>query len=860
MYTEMKVVRIDGPFNKVVMGFGVKDAEIRSVKEKIDKISKQKEQLETQQAVLKKAFHTAEIFKKAAFVSACSYFLVDLTNDEIISDIYGIQDGEIRNCTGMFPIDSVASFTSIIRYYNSNVIQTNHEGFGKIANTSYLIDCAMNDKMEQEVVCWVKAGGKRACHRHTFYLSKDENTQHYYSTCIIYDVTEKECAEENSRKRISNIMNLSDDFEAIYEIDYETGEYVHFSENGNRQISFSTIVNNGGNFYDDIKADSGNAVFEEDVEKIVTNLNKEKLGEILSKRSGMSFDYRVYVNGVLEWYRAKLVLVNENDNKKIIMGIFNINEKVREEREREQALKEALALAQSANRAKTTFLNNMSHDIRTPMNAIIGYTDLAKGHIDNTELVESYLSKIAQSSDHLLSLINDVLDMSRIESGKMNLNECPEKISDIIHTLKSIVQVDIKSKNIEFQINTDDVRDEAIMCDKLRVNQVLLNVLSNAVKYTQNGGKISLGIKERDSMKEGYALYEFVIKDNGMGMSKEFLSKIFEPFTRVKNSTVSGIQGTGLGMAITKNIVDMMNGRIQIDSEEGEGTTVKVEFTFKLANSVSNPNHYDMVRGRRALVIDDDMASCIGISKMLDGVGFEAQWCVSGKEAVFRAEESIKLKEHIDLFIIDWQMPDLNGIETARRIRKVVGSDAKLVILSAYDCTELEDEGKDIGIASYISKPLFPSDVYALLDKCYVQSTKKKKVEEKALQFEGKRVLLVEDNEMNLEIGTDILQNKGFIVSQAQNGKIAVEMVKNSARGDFDLILMDIQMPIMDGYEATKAIRALDDEYLSKIPIIAMTANAYEEDRQAAMEAGMNEHISKPINQQKMRDTIAKFV
>jgi signal transduction histidine kinase/ActR/RegA family two-component response regulator len=441
-----------------------------------------------------------------------------------------------------------------------------------------------------------------------------------------------------------------------------------------------------------------------------------------------------------EWLRAKFTTIERNDQHEVVSFVLSfmllsddqvekleLDAKIAEQNdllEKQQVmLQKALSMAQSSDRAKTTFLSNMSHDIRTPMNAIVGFTGLAMAHIDEKELVLDYLRKLGQSSNHLLSLINDVLDMSRIESGKMVLSEKDEDLIEIINALKDIVQADIDAKNLTFEVEMN-ICEAGIVCDKLRLNQVLLNVLSNSIKYTQAGGSIHVQVTEKESMKRDSALYEFRIRDNGMGMSAEFLKTIYEPFTRASTSTVSGIQGTGLGMSITKNIVEMMGGRIEIFSEENAGTEVVLELDFKLHDS-----------------------------------------------ARMRA-----------------QMSDGN------------------------------------------------------------------------FDFAGKKILLVEDNEMNRQIACDILEDNGFEVFTAENGQEAVKLIELSVPGQYDLVLMDVQMPVMDGYAATRAIRVLPAGYQSRIPIVAMTANAFEEDRKAALDAGMDEHISKPIDVDKMKYILSRFL
>ncbi len=534
-------------------------------------------------------------------------------------------------------------------------------------------------------------------------------------------------------------------------------------------------------------------------------------------------------------------------------------ETARERKHREE-LTQALAMAEQASRAKTTFLNNMSHDIRTPMNAIIGFTALASTHIDNKERVQDYLRKISQSSNHLLSLINDVLDMSRIESGKMYLDEKPENLAEILHSLRNITQADIQAKQQELFIDTVDVFDEDIFCDKLRLNQVLLNILSNAMKFTPPGGTISVRTTERAISRSGYATYEFRVKDTGIGMSREFLSTIFEPFSQERSSSISGIQGTGLGMSITKNIVDMMGGTIQVNSEEGKGSEFIVTLEFKLQTEHREAAVIQQLEGLRGLVVDNDMNACQSTAQMLRQIGLRAEWTMSGREAVARTEEAMKLGDSFYVYIIDWLMPDMNGIETTRRIRRVVGEEVPIIILSAYDWSDIEDEARAAGVTDFISKPLFPSDLrQVLLRACMDLPLEQPEEAAPDVAFLGRRLLLVEDNVLNQEIAQEILAEAGFLVETVDNGQMAVDAIRNAAPGWFQAVLMDVQMPVMNGYEATRAIRKLDPER-AKVPIIAMTANAFGEDKKAAMEAGMDAHVGKPIDIPALMDILRRYV
>ncbi|MDE5601183.1 MAG: response regulator, partial [Clostridia bacterium] len=543
-----------------------------------------------------------------------------------------------------------------------------------------------------------------------------------------------------------------------------------------------------------------------------------------------------------------------------LVGFRNIDEVIKKEQEQKNVLSEALAQAQYANKAKTTFLNNMSHDIRTPMNAIIGFTSLAVTHIDNKEQIRDYLSKIMTSGNHLLSLINDVLDMSRIESGKVKIEEKETSLPEIMHDLKTIVQSDVKSKQLEFYIDTLDVTNETIICDKLRLNQVLLNLLGNAMKYTKPGGMVSVRVIQMPCKQVGYATYKFSVKDTGIGMSPEFLKHVFEPFEREQTSTVSGIQGTGLGLAITKNIVDMMGGTITVESEVGKGSEFVVVFNFKVAETTTDLSNVEHLANLRALVVDDDVNTCISVSKMLSSIGMRPDWTTLGKEAIIRTKFALEQKEAYSAYIIDWLMPDMNGIELVRRIRRVIGDMTPIIILTAYDWTDIEKEAREAGVTAFCSKPLFLSELKNVLAAPSAEQKSEDEQENDELRFDGKKLLLVEDNELNQEIAQTILEMAGFIIDTADDGSVAVEKMKRQPAGTYDLILMDVQMPIMNGYDATRAIRALEDKDKASIPIVAMTANAFDEDRKAALDSGMNGFTAKPIDIDELMKTLDEIL
>ena len=549
--------------------------------------------------------------------------------------------------------------------------------------------------------------------------------------------------------------------------------------------------------------------------------------------------------GERRWFHI-VAMGSEVDRKKKYILVMSDRTS---DRKMNQALSEAVRAAETANRAKSTFLSNMSHDIRTPMNAIIGFTTLAVNNIDDKKRVRDYLSKILFSSNHLLSLINDILDMSRIESGKIHLEETEVSLSGVLHDLKTIISGQIHAKQLELYIDAMDVTNEDVYCDKMRLNQVLLNLLSNAVKFTPAGGTVSVRLKQFPGTTKGSGLYEIRVKDNGIGMSQEFVQKIFSPFERERTSTVSRTQGTGLGMAITKNIVDLMGGSIEVQTEQGKGTEFIVRLPFRIQPGHHRIEKITELEGLKALVVDDDFNTCDSVTKMLVRVGMRSEWTLSGKEAVLRARQSVELGDAFHAYIIDWRLPDMNGIEVTRQIRSL-GDDTPIIILTAYDWSDIEVEARAAGVTAFCAKPMFMSDIRDTL----MTAIGQKQAEAEAailpaagLDFKGRCILLVEDNELNSEIAVEILNEYGFLVDTAKNGAEAVEKVKNSKPGNYDLVLMDVQMPVMNGYEATKQIRALADPGLAGITILAMTANAFDEDRKKALECGMDGFLSKPI-------------
>ncbi len=555
--------------------------------------------------------------------------------------------------------------------------------------------------------------------------------QRFLLDCTRQKIKENKERREKEKHHMELVQALSIDYNLVCFFDLDTGVGMSLRIADDCYHMFDTIFIGSLSLEESMELYIEKFVYEDDKEMLRQASARERLKEELTEKRLYYVNYRAFIDGEMKYYQMKVVRTGVWDGSQgIVMGFRSVDEEIRNEMEKKNILEEALFQANKANKAKSAFLSNMSHDIRTPMNAIVGFTSLAIAHIDNKEQVEEYLGKIMTSGNHLLSLINDVLDMSRIESGKIQLEEKPCSLTDILQGLRNILQADALAKQLELQIEAVDVQNEEFYCDKLRLNQVLLNLLGNSVKYTDAGGSVSLKVKEKPGVPAGYANYEFYVQDSGRGMSKEFVSHIFEPFEREKNSTISGIQGTGLGMAITKNIVDMMDGSIEVKSEQGVGTEVTVSFTFRL------------------------------------NMG--------------------------------------EKISTEQAIEKKAGREPEKLLTG--------------------------------------------------------RILLVEDVELNQEIAVAILGDAGFETEVAGNGQIAVEMLKKSKPGYYKLVLMDVQMPVMNGYEATKTIRKLDDKELAAIPIIAMTANAFEEDKREALKCGMNGHIAKPIDVENLLATLEKIL
>ena len=587
------------------------------------------------------------------------------------------------------------------------------------------------------------------------------------------------------------------------------------------------------------------------------NIRKNLQGENdIYKFEYCSIDENTYKIGSfipLEWDGTKLV--------KALLASMDVSQEKKAEIESHKALKDAYRAAENASRAKTEFLSNMSHDIRTPMNAIVGLTAIAGANIESQDRVVECLGKITKSSRHLLGLINEVLDMARIESGRMSLAEEDFSLSELVDNLLTLTKPAIDEHKHQLEVHIEHIEHEAVCGDSLRIQQIFVNLMSNAVKYTPDGGNITLTIKEKPNGFSKLGCYEFSIEDNGIGMTPEFQKIMFEPFSRADDHRTTKVQGTGLGMAIARNIVNLMNGDIQVESAPNKGTKITVTVYLKLQENEKEQEKE--LLDLPVLVVDDDKTCCESTVATLQEIGIAGEWVLTGKEAVERCAARHKTGRDYFAVILDWKMPEMDGIATARKIREQVGEDVTIIILTSFDFSEIEEEARAAGVNAFMAKPLFRSRLTATLR----QFTSEKKEENARNYLEdfakenyaGKRILLVEDNELNREIATEIIGMTGVTIDSAENGKIAVEKVMEAPEKWYDLIFMDIQMPIMNGYEATAAIRALAGSR-GKVPIIAMTANAFAEDVQLAKNTGMNEHIAKPLDLNKLNDVLKQWL
>ncbi|WP_294147848.1 response regulator [uncultured Clostridium sp.] len=679
-----------------------------------------------------------------------------------------------------------------------------------------------------------------------------------------HDITEEKLAEEEEKQEhrqelLTLVGAISNAYPVIIRLNLtqDTLNFVY--------VKSGLMVNLGNQeTYSQLFEDFANEMHPDNCLEFQSRFSLEMLRERMGKETGEVFleTRQKMMDGKFHWISIQIINVDNpySDDKLAILISRRIDEQKYEQEQQRLALQSALDSARAASSAKSQFLSNMSHDIRTPMNAITGMAAIAAIHLDDRERVMECLRKISLSSNHLLSLINDVLDMSKIESGKISLRNEPFNFAGLVADCVELVQSQVSGNQFEFKVQLMSLKNENVIGDPLRIRQICINILSNAVKYTLPGGRISVKIWQEDIPGKHYRNFMFRCSDTGVGMDHEFLDRIFQPFERLQDPAVSKVAGTGLGMAITKNIVDLMNGDIQVESRPGVGSTFTVTFPLQPQN-IQEEEVPEEWLGVRSLVVDDDRQTCENAAELLQSMGLRAQFATDGATGVQSVIRANGTSDPFELVILDWKMPDMDGVEAARRIRKSVGPDVPVIILTAYDWSEIENEARDAGVTAFLSKPFYRSKLCYLLGEIKGGKELKKQEDGKsAPDYRGRRLLLVEDNEINREIARTLVEEMGMTVEEAVNGREAVDRVADSPEGYYSMIFMDIQMPVMDGYEAARRIRSLGREDAKSVPIIAMTANAFEEDVRAALRAGMDAHFSKPVDYEKLKELMRRYL
>lgn len=753
----------------------------------------------------------------------------------------------------------------IHEYIDKFVCEEDKSAVELIYNRAYMREKFKEGNHEISIECNIMIDGKKRLVRNVVIPGEDNSFSHY-AMIFVRDITEarKQADEIREITRKNTVMNqlldgtirLVDRF-SMCDIKKNTYKVYGMLPNGSEYTPVGE--------YDE---------FIEKVSGIFKPISEEKsLKEILSRDairkifygSDDIYKFEYSTNDETVFKNMAVIPLSHDKNgniEKVMFIVQDITNEKKLEIASRKVLRETCEAANRANNLKTEFLSNMSHDIRTPMNAIVGMTAIAGANIDNQDRVLDCLGKITKSSRHLLGLINEVLDMSRIESGKMTLSEEEFNLAEMVDNLIVMTKNDIETHHHGFEVRIGKIDHENVIGDSMRVQQVITNVLSNAIKYTPDGGKIIFSIDEKDDRSNNVGCYEFTIEDNGIGMTKEFQQILFEPFTRADDKRTTKVQGTGLGMTIVRNTVNMMNGSIKVDSEPGKGSRFKITIFLKLQEKEND--RVEELIDLPVLVVDDDKICGENAINILNDIGINGKYASSGDEAVRLTKKKHETGEDYFSVIADWKMPGMDGIETTRQIRKIVGRDVTIIVLTAYDYSEIEEEARMAGVDEFITKPLFRSRIQDLfiniLEGKPNDSAKNYLSDIMKLNYKDKKILVAEDNDLNREIAKEIIEMAGVKVDTACNGKEAVEMLKNSDAGTYDIIFMDIQMPLMNGYEAAAAIRNLDDNVKAATPIIAMTANAFAEDVILAKNAGMNEHMAKPIDINKLNDILKKWL
>ena len=806
------------------------------------------EKKEIMQAQKSAAFHRA--FTKA---DLCEYY-VNLEANTF--DTFKVEPSL------MTVFEQSHTWDELIRHFvDSYVVETDKKAVSSFYDRGYIAERLKGLETELALECRITLNGEERWVRNVVIRGEIEDSE--YAMIFLRDITEAkvesarhlQMAADNASMEllIQSMVRLVDRFVVC---DLEEDRYDFYSLQG------EMIYEPSGSYHDFVAQVITKYKTLEPLDALETLISPENIRKNLPDEKSIykyeycSLDentYKIASFLPLEWEGEKLI--------KALLVSMDVSPEKKAEIESRKALKEAYRAAENASRAKTEFLSNMSHDIRTPMNAIIGLTAIAGANIENQEKVIECLGKITKSSRHLLGLINEVLDMARIESGKMSLTEEDFNLPELVDNLITMTKTSIDEHHHSFEVHIDHIEHEAVCGDSLRIQQVFVNLMSNAIKYTPDGGHIIFSIREKPNGFSELGCYEFTIEDDGIGMTPEFQKIMFDPFSRADDHRTTKVQGTGLGMAITRNIVHLMNGDIEVDSAPNKGTKITVTVYLKLQES-EKEQEKELV-DLPVLVVDDDRTCCESAVATLEDIGIDGEWVLTGTEAVERCRARHKNNSDYFAVILDWKMPGMDGIETARNIRACVGEDVTIIILTAFEFSEIEDEARSAGVNAFIAKPLFRSRLTATLRQ-FVSGKKEKNVrncfEDFAnADYSGKRILLVEDNELNREIAIEIMGMTGAEIDVAENGKIAVDKIADAPENWYDLVFMDIQMPIMNGYEATAAIRSLSGAR-GHVPIIAMTANAFAEDVQLAKNTGMNEHMAKPLDMHKLNEILKTWL
>ena len=824
--------RLDGSANRIAGIISNIDAEKRS-------------RMQAQRAA---AFHRA-------FTSAnlCEYY-VNLEKNTF--DAFKVEPSL------MTAFEQNHTWDGLVRFFVDNyVVEEDKKSVTNFYNRAYITEKLKGLETELRQECRIVLDGEERWVSNVVMRGEIEDSE--YAMIFLRDITESKAetarrmqmASDNASMDllIKSMVRLLDRFVVC---DLENDRYRFYNLRG------EMIYAPTGTYHDFVEQVAAKYKTLEPLDGLAALISPENIRRNLQDENDIykfeycSIDENTYKIGSfipLEWDGTKLV--------KALLASMDVSQEKKAEIESHKALKEAYRAAENASRAKTEFLSNMSHDIRTPMNAIVGLTAIAGANIESQDRVVECLGKITKSSRHLLGLINEVLDMARIESGRMSLAEEDFSLPELVDNLLTLTKPAIDEHKHQLEVHIEHIEHEAVCGDSLRIQQVFVNLMSNAVKYTPDGGNITLTIKEKPNGFSELGCYEFSIEDNGIGMTPEFQKIMFEPFSRADDHRTTKVQGTGLGMAIARNIVNLMNGDIQVESAPNKGTKITVTVYLKLQENEKEQEKE--LLDLPVLVVDDDKTCCESTVATLQEIGIAGEWVLTGKEAVERCAARHKTGRDYFAVILDWKMPEMDGIATARKIRERVGEDVTIIILTSFDFSEIEEEARAVGVNAFMAKPLFRSRLTATLRQFTSGKTEKNArnyLEDFAKEnYAGKRILLVEDNALNREIATEIIGMTGVTIDIAENGKIAVEKVMEAPEKWYDLIFMDIQMPIMNGYEATAAIRALAGSR-GKVPIIAMTANAFAEDVQLAKNTGMNEHIAKPLDLNKLNDVLKQWL